>query len=257
MNGYELADEIKTMLADAESYYGEAESYLIKCETMLRQQQAEIEALKAAKIRAYNNGVEDGRKPDTNNEPVAWIIDASMTDCDDNFIWNTGNYPDWQVKDWIPLYTHPVNPYQSITDTKIEPTVVSYTNPVKEQDGCGNCHACLVGVTEHGLPVTFQRMILCPDCGNKRCPKASNHRNQCTESNEPNQRGSIYTHPVTEHFEDEPQAEELHEIMQSNAELTDEEILKIILKYESASGNNDTYDVLDCIREVLRKAQNG
>ena len=34
----------------------------------------------------------------------------------------------------IPLYTHPVNPYQSITDTKIEPTVVSYTNPVKELD---------------------------------------------------------------------------------------------------------------------------
>jgi hypothetical protein len=31
-----------------------------------------------------------------------------MTDCDDNFIWNTGNYPDWQVKHWIPLYTHPV-----------------------------------------------------------------------------------------------------------------------------------------------------
>jgi hypothetical protein len=39
-----------------------------------------------------------------NNEPVAWIIDVKMTDCDDNFIWNTGNYPDWQVKDWIPLY---------------------------------------------------------------------------------------------------------------------------------------------------------
>ena len=65
----------------------------------------------------------------------------------------------------------------------------------------------------------------------------------------------LYTHPVKEeHFEDEPQAEELHEIMQSNAELTDEEILEIILKYESASGNNDTYDVLDCIREILRKA---
>ena len=53
MNGYELADEIKTMLADAESYYGEAESYLIKCETMLRQQQAEIEALKA-KLNKYH-----------------------------------------------------------------------------------------------------------------------------------------------------------------------------------------------------------
>ena len=35
-------------------------------EDMLRQQQAEIEALKAGKIRAYNNGVEDGRKPNTN-----------------------------------------------------------------------------------------------------------------------------------------------------------------------------------------------
>ena len=47
MNGYELADEIKTLLADAESYYGEAESHLIKCETMLRQQQAEIEKLRS------------------------------------------------------------------------------------------------------------------------------------------------------------------------------------------------------------------
>ena len=28
--------------------------------------QAEIEALKAGKIRAYDNGVEDGRKPNTN-----------------------------------------------------------------------------------------------------------------------------------------------------------------------------------------------
>ena len=42
-----------------------------------------------------------------NNEPVAWVIDVNMTDCGDNFIWNTGDYPDWQVKNWIPLYTHP------------------------------------------------------------------------------------------------------------------------------------------------------
>jgi len=33
---------------------------------MLRQQKAEIEALKAEKIRAYDNGYEDGRKPNTN-----------------------------------------------------------------------------------------------------------------------------------------------------------------------------------------------
>ena len=46
MNANELADEIKMMLAGAESYYGNAEAYLIKAEAKLRQQQAEIEALK-------------------------------------------------------------------------------------------------------------------------------------------------------------------------------------------------------------------
>ena len=64
-----------------------------------------------------------------------------------------------------------------------------------EKGGCGNCHACLVGVMENGYPVTMQRMIVCPDCGNKRCPKASNHRHKCTGSNEVGQYGSIYTAP--------------------------------------------------------------
>ena len=77
---------------------------------------------------------------------------------------------------------------------------------LENANGCGNCHACLVGATENGYPVTMQRMIVCPDCGNKRCPKASNHRYECTNSNEPNQRGSIYTNP---------------------AKLTDEEVHKI------------------------------
>ena len=36
------------------------------------------------------------------------------------------------------------------------------------------------------------RMALCPTCGNKRCPKANNHRNQCSNSNEPAQKSSAY-----------------------------------------------------------------
>jgi hypothetical protein len=36
------------------------------------------------------------------------------------------------------------------------------------------------------------RMALCPTCGNKRCPKANDHRNQCSNSNEPGQKGSAY-----------------------------------------------------------------
>ncbi|WP_175472476.1 MULTISPECIES: hypothetical protein [unclassified Duganella] len=36
------------------------------------------------------------------------------------------------------------------------------------------------------------RMVLCPTCGNKRCPRATDHRRACTGSNEPGQPGSAY-----------------------------------------------------------------
>jgi hypothetical protein len=36
-------------------------------------------------------------------------------------------------------------------------------------------------------------MIVCLQCGNKRCPHASDHRLKCTESNEPGQPGSTYS----------------------------------------------------------------
>ena len=59
---------------------------------------------------------------------------------------------------------------------------------------CG-CHQCVIArdkekpllVREYGT-----RMILCPTCGNKRCPHANDHRNACTDSNEPGQPGSAY-----------------------------------------------------------------
>jgi hypothetical protein len=41
-------------------------------------------------------------------------------------------------------------------------------------------------------PFSYMRMNLCPDCGNKRCPKATDHRNACGDSNEPGQEGSRY-----------------------------------------------------------------
>lgn len=44
------------------------------------------------------------------------------------------------------------------------------------------------------------RMALCPDCGNKRCPKANNCANACTGSNEVGQAGSSWEHvsPIIE-----------------------------------------------------------
>lgn len=58
---------------------------------------------------------------------------------------------------------------------------------------CNNCHTCLSGkVTETGLPITLIRMIVCPECYNKRCPKATDHNFKCTNSNEVSQKGSLY-----------------------------------------------------------------
>jgi Zn finger protein HypA/HybF involved in hydrogenase expression len=51
------------------------------------------------------------------------------------------------------------------------------------------CHRCCKEQT--GYQHMFQ-MVLCPICGNKRCPKSSDHRLECSGSNEPNQKGSIY-----------------------------------------------------------------
>ncbi|HHI0407256.1 TPA: hypothetical protein ACP4PI_000305 [Escherichia coli] len=43
-------------------------------------------------------------------------------------------------------------------------------------------------------PVTISdmRFVVCPECGNKRCPHAADHRHACTRSNEPGQEGSAY-----------------------------------------------------------------
>lgn len=52
-----------------------------------------------------------------------------------------------------------------------------------------------------GIKIPSTKMILCPNCGNKRCPKATDHRLACTGSNEPGQLGStygIYPHPSIE-----------------------------------------------------------
>ena len=42
------------------------------------------------------------------------------------------------------------------------------------------------------MPLGMVMMITCPICGNKRCPKASNHELDCTDSNDTGQEGSIY-----------------------------------------------------------------
>jgi hypothetical protein len=69
----------------------------------------------------------------------------------------------------------------------------------KEKDyNCDHCHNCISAnirrnnLTLTNMPFHYTIMILCPSCGNKRCPKANHHANRCTGSNDSGQLGSAY-----------------------------------------------------------------
>ncbi len=85
-----------------------------------------------------------------------------------------------------------MNPIFAATDRRI-------AREVAEAD----CRRCAREQAAAEPPVTYAgalaaafadsaRMFLCPTCGNKRCPKASDHDLPCTGSNEPGQPGSVY-----------------------------------------------------------------
>lgn len=64
---------------------------------------------------------------------------------------------------------------------------------------CG-CYCCLRKVPSPFHPEEFPRQsaatdlfIVCRQCGNKRCPKATHHSSPCTGSNEPGQHGSRFS----------------------------------------------------------------
>ena len=61
----------------------------------IAEQQAEIEALKAGKIRAYDNGVEDGRKPNTNL--VKELTDEEITAISKEIFKDYKNFHHYQI----------------------------------------------------------------------------------------------------------------------------------------------------------------
>lgn len=54
------------------------------------------------------------------------------------------------------------------------------------------CGACLTCWPASIADPSSVRMALCPECGNKRCPRANDCANACTGSNDPGQDGSAY-----------------------------------------------------------------
>lgn len=51
--------------------------------------------------------------------------------------------------------------------------------------GCGECWKCIDAAG--AIPMGY---VLCPECGNKRCPHAADHERDCTRSNAPGQPGA-------------------------------------------------------------------
>jgi len=63
-----------------------------------------------------------------------------------------------------------------------------YTHPAQPSEPKAECWC----TTCRPITMSDMRFVTCPDCGNKRCPKAHNHTLACTNSNEPGQPGSSW-----------------------------------------------------------------
>ena len=56
---------------------------------------------------------------------------------------------------------------------------------------CYNCNKDRLDESGN-FSYVMTRMIVCPECGNKRCPHSTDHNLACTGSNDPGQPGSRY-----------------------------------------------------------------
>ena len=79
------------------------------------------------------------------------------------------------------------------------------------------------------------RFVVCPDCGNKRCPRANDHRNACTGSNEPGQEGSAY-----------PAAPQPQNAPQNIPEIIPNELIAAVNRLLDSNGSRGCYNAIKC-----------
>lgn len=65
------------------------------------------------------------------------------------------------------------------------------TQPAEPACWCRRCER-EAPAGDHGSFGRPMRFVVCPTCGNKRCPRATDHRLDCSGSNAPGQAGSDY-----------------------------------------------------------------
>ena len=105
------------------------------------------------------------------NKPLGWVKDAMRESYD-------ACRADMLAA--APHDTPALNSVQSVV------TAQGKWIPVSEQKPDCWCRTC------RPVVLNDMRFVVCPDCGNKRCPRANDHRDACAGSNEPGQEGSVY-----------------------------------------------------------------
>ena len=137
---------------------------------------SEYDAMCAAMLHGANGTLtNEGTIPVTQFKPVADLYGlTSPTGGETSFTFDAVEARDFVDGGWS---------CQEYVELERFQEAVSGNSPVIQGCSCLTCR-----------PVTFSdsRFVVCPECGNKRCPHANDHRNACTGSNEPGQEGSAY-----------------------------------------------------------------
>ena len=138
-------------------------------------------------------------------DPVAWL--HSDNGIGIPAITRSRNVADsWFSKGWNikPLYTAPPVPVVPDEMYWQDAPIEGSTRAAAYATGWNTCRAAMLKAGNSPVtpdcwcrtcrPVTMSdmRFVVCPECGNKRCPHANDHNNACTGSNEPGQDGSAY-----------------------------------------------------------------
>ena len=156
----------------------------------LRRQHARIEELEAQLSAIGAGGVEPLRKPASVAASERELFEAVASD--------SGKWPKAIERDakgnYLLLTT--ANGWMWWREARRAPAWPQPPDAMQSNDWqhASATAACWCETCDTAANGWRTKMALCPQCGNKRCPRAAHHDNACTGSNEPGQKGSSWEH---------------------------------------------------------------
>ena len=99
------------------------------------------------------------------DEPVAWIRYCYDGSCEGPIMHKLMEDVRKKSGEWTPLFERDAETARLRADARFREETTSNC-------WCATCRPIKMGKD--------MRMVLCPECGNKRCPHATDHNNECT-----------------------------------------------------------------------------